>query len=206
MSDTVTLFHLFMELPPRFNYIETLLISHTYTCVNIDESFCAFIEECFCEYRDFIDEHGRKPSEEEIHSTYVFPLCELLLKYGLDPNYVFGELYSQSNVMYHVYWIDTPYVAADTLRLLLEHGGDPNLLVDGESIWHLSDFDIWFDVTEGYAIDLQYRTQFDSRFHFWLVLRGFLSSEEKMFKNHLLYTYNLIQHDKDHWDIRIIKI
>ena len=205
MPDKSTMFHLFMELPPRFNYIETLLSNHTYTCENINESFCEFVEECFCEYRDFIDKHGRKPSEEEIHSTYVFPLCKLLLKYGLDPNYVFGEMYSESNVMYQVYWIDTPYVAADTLRLLLEHGGDPNLLVDGESIWHLSDFDIWFDVLWGYAQDPQYSTQFDSRFHFWLVLRGFLSSEEKAFKNHLLYTYNLVQLDKDHWDIQIVK-
>ena len=143
--------------------------------------------------------------DEEIHSTYIFPICELLLKYGLDPNYVFGEKNYESNIMYEIYWIDKPYVAADTLRLLLENGGDPLLEVDGESVWQLSDFDIWFDVLHGYARQKEYLLKFDSCFHFWLVLRGYLSSEEAKFKEHALYTYNLVQIDKNHWDVQIIQ-
>ena len=59
---------------------------------------------------------------------------------------MFGEKNDESNIMYQIYWIDKPYVAADTLKLLLENGGNPLLEVDNESIWQLSDFDIWFDV------------------------------------------------------------
>lgn len=204
MATPETLYHLFMELPPKLDRIEHLLDSNNFTQEYISESFCAFVEQCFCEYRDFVDQNGRKPLDEEVHSTYVFPLCELLLRYGLDPNYVFEKENSESNVMYEVYWIDKPYVAADTLKLLLEHGGDPHLEVDGESIWHLSDFDIWFDISDRDVERENYRIQFDSRFHFWLVLRGFLSSEEARFKEHSLFTYDLVQIDQYHWDIQII--
>ena len=69
MSAIDMLFQLFIELPPRFIYIETLLCSHTYTCETINDPFCKFVEECSCEYRDFADKHGRKPSEEQIHSN-----------------------------------------------------------------------------------------------------------------------------------------
>lgn len=204
MSTSETLFRLFMELPPNFEDIERLLNDNNCNSECICESFCKFAEECFCEYSEFIEQHGRKPLDEEIHSTYVFPLCEFLLKHGLDPNYVFGEKNSESNAMYEVYWIDKPYVAADTLRLLLENGGNPLVEVDGESIWKISDFDIWFDVLYGYAQQENYMLKFENRFHLWLVLRGFMSSDEEKFKDHSLYTYNLVQIDKDHWDVQVI--
>lgn len=205
MNLSETLFHLFMELPPNLKDIERVLNDNRYTNKCISESFCKFAEECFCEYSEFIEQHNRKPLNEEIHSTYIFPLCKLLLKYGLDPNHVFGEKNDESNIMYQIYWIDKPYVAADTLKLLLENGGNPLLEVDNESIWQLSDFDIWFDVLNGYAQQEEYRLKFDSRFHFWLVLRGFLSSEEERFKEHSRYTYNLVQIGKDHWDVQVIQ-
>ena len=191
MNITEKLFDLFMALPPDYAQIEQVIKDNNCSRECISEAFCKFAEECFCECSDFVDKHARKPLDEEIHSTYVFPLCELLLKYGLNPNYVFGEKNSESNAMYEIYWIDKPYVAADTLKLLLEHGGDPHTEIDGESLWHLSDFDIYFDVAHGYAQETDYKQKFDNRVHFWLVLRGFLSQEEAMYKEHHLFTYKL---------------
>lgn len=205
MDISEKLFHLFMALPPDLEHIEEQIKTENCSGECISESFCKLAEECFCEYSEFIDKYGRKPLDEELHSTYVFPLCELLLKYGLDPNYVFGDKYSESNIMYEVYWIDKPYVAADTLRLLLDNGGDPLLEVDDQSIWHLSDFDIWFDIAYGYAQEEYYKSTFDSRFHFWLVLRGFLSPDEEKFKEHFLYTYHLVPKDREHWDVQVIR-
>ena len=200
MNISETLYQLFMELPPNLEDIKRTLDNNSYTSESISETFCKFAEECFCEYTEFIEKNKRKPKDDEIHSTYVFPLCELLLKYGLDPNYVFGEKNDESNIMYEVYWIDKPYVAADTLRLLLENGGNPLLEVDSESIWHLSDFDIWFDVSHGYAEEKHYMLKFDNRVHYWLVLRGYLFCEEECFKEHTLYTYKLSQ-----GNLRIVK-
>lgn len=205
MDISETLYSLFMKLPPNLEEIKQILENNRCTRECVSETFCKFSEECFCEYSEFIVRHNRKPLDEEIHSTYIFPLCELLLKYGLDPNHVFGEKFDESNIMYQIYWIDKPYVAADTLKILLENGGNPLLEVDNESIWHLSDFDIWFDVLHRYAQREDYMLKFDSRFHFWLVLRGFLSNKDETFKEHSLYTYNLVQIDKDNWDLQIIQ-
>lgn len=201
MSISNALLNMFMELPPNFVCIEQLLKDEQLSSACISETFCSFAEKCFNEYNYFIDEHSREPLDDEIHSTYIFPLCELLLNYGLDPNYVFGEKYSESNIMYEIYWIDKPYVAADTLRLLLEHGGDPYLEIEYKSIWLMSDHDLCFDITEGYAFEDCYKMKFDCRFHFWLVLYGFL--EDERFKEHDLYTYNIVQTDNHHWDLKV---
>ena len=191
MNITEKLFDLFMALPPDSAQIKQVIKNDNCSRECISEAFCKFAEECHGEYGDFMNKYSRKPLDEEIHSTYVFPLCELLLQYGLDPNYVFGEEAFESNVMYEIYWIDKPYVAADTLKLLLEHGGDPHTEIDGESLWHLADFDIYFDVSHGYAQKKDYKQTFDNHIHFWLVLRGFLSQEEAMYKEHHLFTYKL---------------
>ena len=191
MNISEKLFDLFMALPPDYACIERLIKEKNCSRECISEAFCKFAEKCHGEYGDFMYKHGRKPLDEEIHSTHVFTICELLLQYGLDPNYVFGEKYFEYNAMHEIYWIDKPYVAADTLKLMLEHGGDPHNKVDGESIWQIADFDIYFDVAHGYAQEDYYKQKFDSQIHFWLVLRGFLSQEEAMYKEHHLFTYKL---------------
>lgn len=204
MNISKKLFDLFMVLPPDYACVEQLIKAENCSRECISEAFCKFAEECFCECSSFMDKHGRMPLDEEIHSSYLLPLCELLLKYGLDPNYVFGEKNDESNAMYEIYWIDKPYVAADAIKLLLEHGGDPYTEIDGESLWHLSDFDIYFDVTYGYAQEEHYKQKFDNRIHFWLVLRGFLSQEEAMYKEHQLFTYKLDADDSSNWNLRIV--
>ena len=205
MNVSDELFQALMLLPPDFEAIEQLIRQEKYTPECMGETFCRFLEECFCEYSEFIEQYGRNPQDEEIHSTYVYPLCKIMLQYGLNPNNTFGEENSETNVMYEVYWLDKPYVAADTLKLLLEHGGDPLLQVDGESIWAMADFDLSFDVYEGYAHQDWYFHKFQGRFHYWLVLRGFLYPEEKYLREHALYTCNLVQIDKVHWDIQAVR-
>ena len=59
-------------------------------------------------------------------------------------------------------------MAADTLKLLLENGGDPNLVVDGDSIFTDVDFDIFFG-----AVEQHMRITYDSNVHYWMVLVGY---------------------------------
>ena len=47
----------------------------------------------------------------------------------------------------------------------MEHGGDPNLIVDGEDLFRHIDFDIRFDTVEQYM-----RWRFDAMVHMWMVL------------------------------------
>ena len=206
MTNTEYLCSLLNTLPPDLMKIENELKSKSYSSKEVTLAACIFCEECFLEYTDFIDEHKREPLEHEIHSSYVYDICKLLLKYGLDPNLVFGEKNFEFNLMYEIYWITKPYVAADTLRLLLAHSGDPMLPFDNEPLYDMVNFDIWFDITEKYYLEPSYAVKFDCRFHFWLVLLGSVSkegSQEQQYLNHEDYIPEITKTDKYHWDIGV---
>ena len=65
-------------------------------------------------------------------------------------------------------YIDNEYVAADTMALLMEHGGDPNLMVNNEDLFRHIDFDVWFDTVEQYM-----RWRFDALVHILMVLLAY---------------------------------
>ncbi len=66
-----------------------------------------------------------------ILSSNMPQVFDLLLKYGLDPNAVCeGE-----TVLSSVSSVYNEYIAADTMALLMEHGGNPNLVVSGELLF-----------------------------------------------------------------------
>ena len=68
-------------------------------------------------------------------SSHVYEAVKILLDYGLDPNAVYPRECSgnsqQFNIMWELRYVNNGYQAADTLALLLEHGGNPNLVVNG---------------------------------------------------------------------------
>lgn len=207
MADYKKLYSLLCALPPDLNAIEQDLINSHYTAEDVTLAACEFCnEQCFCEYTDFIEAHSREPLEEEIHTSYVYAICELLLKYGLNPNMVLGEKLSETNLMFELKFIDKPYVAADTLRLLIMHGADPLTELEDNSVYNSADFDIWFDVTEGYYKEDFYATRFDCKFHYWLVLLGAVAKEEeykKNYLNHENYSHVITRTDKDRWEIGV---
>ena len=87
-------------------------------------------------------------------------------------------------------------------------GGTADIAASKEDIYKLefngSDFDIYFDVSHGYAQEKDYKQKFDNRIHFWLVLRGFISQEEAMFKEHHLFTYKLDAYGSTGGNLKIV--
>lgn len=208
MTKTEYLYSLLNSLPPDLEEIDEELKGKNYSPEEITLATCEFCKECFSEYTDFIDEYNREPLEHESHSSYVYNICKLLLKYGLDPNLVLGEKHSETNIMHELYWITKPYVAADTLRLLLAHGGNPKLIFDDEPFYNMVDFDIWFDIANGYYVEPFYKIKFDCRFHFWLVLRSAVAekgSDEKKYINHEHYVPAITKTADGHWNIGVEK-
>ena len=209
MKNNENILSLLLELPPDLVEIEEELKNNLYSPKDITSVACSFAEECFREYTDFIEEKGRIPLDTELHSTYVYQVCVLLLKYGLEPNMLIGDNpYTEDNIMNSIYWIDKPCVSADTLKLLLENGGDPRLWVEGESLYDMVDFDVWYDVNEGYAHNERYKYIFESRFHFWLVLLGFIAEEgtkEKDYINHEKYTWRIKASGRNQYEVEIVE-
>ncbi len=118
----------FEHNPSDLNKIRELLNVREFTKTELAEIAADFADSCFCEYRDALDPDVDVLTVENMHSNYVVDAIAMLLEFGLDANVAAdGE-----NVMWNAMWIDAPNVAASLLRLLLESGGDPNLVIPTE--------------------------------------------------------------------------
>ena len=137
---------LFCTVPPDWVRIREELAAGDYSEKDLTELALAVTDECFCEYRDALDPEVMAVTEETMYSRHVVTALEILLEYGLNPNRcIDGE-----NPMENTLWMDAPSVGARALRLLLEHGGDPNLLTgdDPETLFEYSSFKVAEDVDE----------------------------------------------------------
>jgi len=103
-----------------------------------------------------------------LHSTYICDVIKFLLEYGLNPNAVLTTEWGHYNIMDEVKFIDNEYLGADVLAMLLEHGGDPNLTIDGETLLDDMVFDIWFG-----SVEQEIRWRYDAWVHFWMVIVGY---------------------------------
>ena len=154
-----------LQLPPDMTGLRALLEGEKPTSEQLAMTANQFMEiGCWREVDEFVYAHGRQPEPAELHSTYIFILMQLLLEYGLNPNLVIDG----DNVMEWMGFVDFPYVSADTLRLFMEHGGDVDLIIAGDTMFRHIDFDIVFG-----AIEQEDRQYYDCQVHLWLVLIGY---------------------------------
>ncbi len=111
-----------------------------------------------------------------LESSHVKEALELLLDFGLDPNRIYQEKNAEGcvtdeyNIMDQLYLIDNGYEGADSLHLLLSHGGDPNLMVDGRYLLSDPYYDLWFDTSNRDMLD---DSIYYAKIHYCMVLIGF---------------------------------
>ena len=153
---------LFAEIPPRWAQIGDLFSRCEFTPEELAEAAVDVTDNCFDEYSQALDPSCPSVSVDRMHTPYVIPSLAILLEHGLDPN---SEVRSE-NAMWNTQWINAPDIGAGALRLLLESGGDPNLIVNGDSIFEYVDYRI-ADEDEGFDRD------YDCLFQCWLVLMGY---------------------------------
>lgn len=167
------LFELLMQIPPDFEAARTMLESGSYSAEDLGCIACRYADEAWGEeeipkgFESKIGDYGWETPvlKPGFHSTYLREVIELLLAYGLDPN----AEYDGFSLLHQCYSIVNEYVGADTARLLLEHGADPNkVLSDGENLFTDVDFSVVFDAIEQYD-----RRRYDANVHCWLVMVGF---------------------------------
>ena len=103
-------------------------------------------------------------------SSHLAEAIGLLLDYGLDPNKIFLIGSDEYNIMGWLHLVFNGFQAADSLYLLLNHGGDPNLVVNRLPLIVDPDYDVGFDtVNRSDVPDGMYQ----AKVHYWLVLTGF---------------------------------
>lgn len=163
---------LLLQIPPDFGAVRTELESGGYSSDTIARIAVQYVDICSDES---IDRRGCERHETEYysrapvvvegeHSTYLYTVVELLLEYGLEPKAIVdGE-----SILDMIRFVENEYIAADTLALLFEHGGDVHLKVDGMPVFGEIDFDVLFG-----AYNQRDRRRYDSLVHCWFVWLGY---------------------------------
>ena len=172
------LFDYLTVIPPDMNGAEHYLQAETLDRDEVTRVAIEYADACFCEAGDFAYKQGiPHPAGivPDLHSTYILDVVKFLLRYGMDPNGVHEDY----NIMDSLRFVDNEYLAADTLVLLLEHGGKPNLMIpgEGETLFNTLDFDVFFDAIEQYD-----RQRYAALVRCWMVLIGYGArcGEDKM--------------------------
>ena len=195
------------------NEIENYIISNCMSGEELGITAILLVDACFMEYGDFVEKYNRNPKSTELISSKFPNVIKLFLKYNLNPNTIYKwDENNESCILGELQYIDNPYIAPQVMKYLLENGADPNLYVDGETVFEKYNFDIVFDVVE-----LDNKNLFDIEFMCWLVLLGYggkLSNGKeplkmvngetyKIFKEYQLFDYT-IEYNESDWIMHII--
>lgn len=141
-----------LQVPPNLAFAREQLLSGRYSPQQVTELGYHYAEEYWNEdldadnsefYSEEFDYYWREANTiAERHSFYLYEVIDLLLKHGLNPNYTVDGDYC---LMEFVIGVVNGYIAADTLILLLESGGNPNLISSGENMFDQICFDVDFN-------------------------------------------------------------
>ncbi len=186
---------LFEKVPNDFEKIKELLYSRKFSKEELAEIAIDCTDNCFCEYQDACNPERENFTMEDMRSNYIVDAIKLLTDVGLDPNVIVND----DNVMWNTMWIDAPGVAVAVLKLLLEHGGNPNHYIpaERETIFDYIDFKVSYD---------EYTHEFFHTVQCWLLLMAYGAcwqdngeipltmlggNSVEIFKNYELYDYEI---------------
>ena len=122
------------------------------------------------------DEYYPGETVQGLESSHMTEAIRLLLDYGLDPNKIIRVDkqhggFDEYNIMEQIQLVFNGYQAADSLYLLLSHGGNPNLEINRISLSTEPDWDIGFDTIN--REDMVADSMYEAKLHYWFVLVGF---------------------------------
>ena len=154
---------LFTETPPQWDKISCILNEQHFTKEELADIAIHIVNNCFCEYKEATEYRGLESVDiKTTNSYYLVESLKMLLQFGLDPNVsVHGD-----NAIWYTQYVDIPNVAASAMRLLLEHGGNPNITVDDDPERLFEDIDDKV-FEDAYVYGFEYVVQC------WLVLLAF---------------------------------
>lgn len=147
------------------------LASGAYTPADVSIAGFQYVDDCAC---DLMDENWNTPHRmlgqvlPGYCSSHMLEALKCLLEYGLDPNAIYDVGSNQSNIMSELRYVENGYLAADSLALLLDQGGNPSIILDCASLIRDINFDLLFDLN-----NQEDRIRYDNLVHYWMVLVGY---------------------------------
>ena len=115
-------------IPPDFEMAETLIAMHRPSEEEMMWLAVELAENTFGEYGDALVGGNLSAAQVRLHRDYLYDTVHFLLEHGMNPNTIVDQGTTETaNIMADLRFTEGPDMAARTMRLLLEHGGDPNL-------------------------------------------------------------------------------
>lgn len=136
-------------IPPDFETAKALFAEYQPSEEELMWLAVELTDNTFCEYKDWLLE---KSAPEQLrgkqHRYYLYDTITFLLEQGLKPNAIIDADSSgeAENAMFLLQYTDGPDVAAQIMRLYMEHGGNPNLYIKnnyGDTLISEIEFDIY---------------------------------------------------------------
>lgn len=204
------------EQPFSTDKIQTYILNNK---LNSEEITRVAIEVCeygMFAYGDFWFHQNREPEPHELRTYNWETLFDIFIENGLDPDLVICDDKSDhKNILSFLRYLDDGDLGARILRKVLTKGGNPNILINGESFFEEEDSDFMLDILMGLYRE---KWQVDNVFRFWLVLIGFggnLNNDSctvemineyspEIFKDFEKFDYRIIWENND-FDMRIFE-
>lgn len=142
-----------------------------------------------------------------IESSHLVEAFQILLEYGFDPNKIMTyDDGGQTNIMEQLMFVYNGYQAADAADLILTHGGNPSLIIEGTSLIRNLNHELLFSMVG----NEEFRYFSDAIAHYWMVYIGNGAKLEdgresvdpvgnfdiSNFRNHRQYYYGMIHSDR----------
>lgn len=202
-----------LQIPPNLATAEKILRMGGPSAVDVTLVGATYLDECFCDATDLAAEPPDPPKEEIVpglHSTYLYPVMELLLRYGLEPCRFYDD---DLSIVGDLSYVNNEYIAADVLDLFLRSGASMDVPDQfGTTLFEELDYDVFFD-----AFTQRERQNYAALVHLWMVavghgarykegngtmkfFREFDSEavfDSQKLKNHRDYTFGVLHLDGD---------
>ncbi len=150
-----------LAVPPRYDAADEIFANNSITKEELSKIASDLIDECsFSEQYNYRDDLKELVEDNTITGN-IYKIMQYLFSKGYDPNVLADS--DTSCAMNTIRYIDYPEgLAPRLMRLFMENGGDPNLVVEQETIFEEIDFAAGFD---------EYMSR--STVYCWLVLMAY---------------------------------
>lgn len=151
------------ELPCDLGKVRHLLETNSYTPTQLMQTSIQFSDdECWAKEENLSTGNERESQKGELHVQHLYDLLKLFLEFGLDPN----EIADDENIMSSLCYLYSPE-APKCMYLLLEHGGNPNLMLEDFSICG------WQSVRVDFGIGEYGPDAYNEQIYTWFVMLGY---------------------------------
>ncbi len=153
--------------------IESYIVGTRMTADDVTKTALRLVDEYTWEVDAFKNKNGRAPKKEELVTSNWLALFDLFLHYGLDTACSYSkDGINYDNLLYNVTFLDNKEIVYKMLRLLLNNGADPNVIIKDDSLFNILDDHVVMNASL-FDIEGEDRTPYEHDFRLWLLMMAY---------------------------------